>query len=521
MEENRPPQVIPVSDVSQEEPFPIIDPPKQTSASRKNKLTLARLAKSIRVWALNFIVVFLVVVLLKVVIQEIYNKGYHIRALRVPQEVELSGYDGVTASYMMLDDVNRMISIGNRNRNTKDVEEYKQSAERNQLQVEVAGVGISPETISSYIKQAIGIKSKSIGGEIVRQGNTLKFFLRIGGWPMETFTQKIDSAGVASAVEKIIQQGAESVLKRSYPLLLGYYYFTMIDEKAIDAFHYTIQSQPDQAADAYAMLAAYTCFYISNRDSTSAMPLIRKSLTIDPLNSTAYGAWGIIEDLAGNSAKSEELLRKAVQLDPTNISSRENLGVKLYFLGKDDEAISCFEKCYSLDNTYTRSLSYWTYLLFEQGKISEANEKLEKLRYLESSEGNDLAIAIPLAEGDTTLAMVNFRKAKEKTSLDELMGGLNTLADHLKRRKNYDLSFKLLRFALRQDSASKVATIPFVTLAELYGLTAQEEKFYSNLEKSFKLGFRPHQANLIKDEPYKTFASADRYKKLIAKYKIK
>src|SRR5258706_2246287 len=186
MDENNPPEMKEEIDLPQEEPVSKNEIPEPTPSSKERRVNLKRLAKSVRTWAVNLIIVFFAIVLLKILIQEVYDRGYHIQAIRVPQEFELNGYDGVTAAYMILDDVNKMIAVGNRNRNTSEVEEYKQSSERNQLQVEVAGIGISPETISAYIKQAIGIKSKSISGEIVKQGNTLKLFLRISGSPTET-----------------------------------------------------------------------------------------------------------------------------------------------------------------------------------------------------------------------------------------------------------------------------------------------------------------------------------------------
>src|SRR5260221_1249477 len=154
MEDNSPPEPQQQKiDLPREEPISKNEGPEPTTPSRKRKITFERLAKSIRTWAFNFIVIFFAIVLLKILIQEVYDRGYHIQALRVPQEFEINGYDGVTAAYMILDDVNQMITVGNQSRTISEVEEYKQSSERNQLQVEVAAIGISPATISAYINQ--------------------------------------------------------------------------------------------------------------------------------------------------------------------------------------------------------------------------------------------------------------------------------------------------------------------------------------------------------------------------------
>jgi tetratricopeptide (TPR) repeat protein len=170
-----------------------------------------------------------------------------------------------------------------------------------------------------------------------------------------------------------------------------------------------------------------------------------------------------------------------------------------------------------LDSTYTTTLEYWARLLFDQGKFEEAKEKLDKLRFLDPTLGNLLLIAIPVAQGDNALAARDI--SKTSLSTDELIGGFNTLADYQKNRKHYDLGIRLLRFALRLDSTSYSATFPLATLAEIYGLKGDKEKFYSSLEKSIRLGFKPDR-DFNQIEPYKTFLSEERYKKLLAKYKI-
>lgn len=514
-----------LNEVKPEEGLPQKQPDEKTQLPAKNKSflklwpTIDRYAKVVRIWSLNFLILFFAFVLLKIIIQEIYDRGYHIQAIRVPAEFQANGYDGVTTAFMLLGDVNLMIERGNNARSLKEIEEYKDYAERNQLQVEFAGVGISPEVVSSYIKSALGVKSRSINGEIVRDGDELKFFLRISGHPTKVLTQHIATNTATKAFERLLQKGAEEVLKQNNPSLLGLYYsFSSSDkDKTEETFHFAIQSQPNQASNIYAWLAEF--IYEHDRDSTEAMSLIRRSIAINPKNSNAYRVWaGVYEE---NKEKSIQLFRKSVALDPTDTYSLGSLGVKLYLEGRQEEAIECFRPCYSLDSTSHWVLYWWAQVLIDQNKLEEANRKIERMKYLNTDIGTRCAIGNCLIVGDTARARRELKTLTRAVGphFSLLIGYLNDLASRKKSHKQYDIAFRLVRFALKLDSTTRDAAHPYSTLAELYALTGKKEKFYNSLEKAFHLGYKPRLSAL--NDPYKIFSKEERYQKLLAKFGIR
>ncbi|MFM6369711.1 MAG: hypothetical protein ACKPGN_16035, partial [Dolichospermum sp.] len=56
------------------------------------------------------------------------------------------------------------------------------------------------------------------------ENGTLRLFLRITGERTQTLEASYDSSGQYKAFKKLIQLGAESVLKMNHPPLLGLYY---------------------------------------------------------------------------------------------------------------------------------------------------------------------------------------------------------------------------------------------------------------------------------------------------------
>ena len=289
---------------------------------RKWLLRSERIAKGIRTWALTLILLILAVAFINLIIREINDKSYHVQTFRVPEDLARDGYDGITVAYQLLDEVNEMIRYGNHTRSLKTVEAYNQSADRTQLQVEVAGVGISPETITTYFKQALGVNTHSINGEIVKKTNSLKLFIRISGQEPETIDQLIDSLDIHAALEKLMRRGAQVVLKKNNPLLLGLYYTEKgNNELAIESFRYAIHQQPAQASNAYAWWGE--ALFRAYDDTTVAMPKVRKALALDPKSATAYAVMASRGEFSKESR--EKFFRKSLSFDSSWVTTWDGL----------------------------------------------------------------------------------------------------------------------------------------------------------------------------------------------------
>jgi len=505
-----------------------------TKIKQKNPWRFSKIDDHIRSWLFTALILFFSFILVRLIVQEITDDSFHIQAFRVPENLVKVGYDGVTSAYMLMDKVNHIIEIGNQTRSIKDLGAYNQSAEKTELNVEISGIGLSPEIISLYIKQALGIKSKTIGGEVIRSSEGLVMMLRMGPGPAEEIYEKIDTEGEVVAYNKLFQQAAQRILMKNNPLVLGLYFRreSWMEGKngdAISAFRQATLQNRSEAADAYAWWAE-KLYNTSDRDTSLAMPKIRKALAIDSLNKTAINIWGCMN--AFPFEQRIKLLRKAVKIDPTWVTAWNDLGAALYHhdLPKyKAEAIQCFQKCQKIDSTYWKSYEHWGRLLMYNGQFEEAAEKLDKALllkpkslfealYFDDAIYYGIAVLSNNQTFSTFLKQDHFTISRDNQKLEnnQILGEkLNSIGYALEIHKQYTGAFKIIRQALEYDSTSKIASGSLSTMAELYGLTGDSENFYHYIEKALKVGWKPELKDICKDDPYKKFCGESRFQKLL------
>jgi tetratricopeptide (TPR) repeat protein len=470
----------------------------------------------------------MVIILAKLIIRDVNDHSYHIQPFRMPQDFVSEGYDGTTTAYVILDKVNEIIQEGNHTRSIIEIEKYNQNFEQNEVKLEVSGIGISPEAISSYFKRFFGIQTNTISGEFVKEDSKLKLFLRITGEPTQTIAESTDSLGKYGAFKKLIQRGAESILKMNNPTLLALYYGSNEDyDQAFATFRFAIQKNPQMTANIYAWWAE--ALYFRDNDTTYAMPKIRQALSVDPTNAAAYNIWGNMYKYFGKNYEEQiRVLRKATELDPNCVACWNDLGATLAFESRqgdkknEAEAITCFEKCYSLDSTYTTSFRHWADLLFLQGKIDEASEKIEKVGYHRFDFNSILYLALCIARNDKPQISITYKNILKNVPVKTVIARLNSGAFRHEQRGNYDIAFKLVRFALEKDSTTSAAALPLSTLAELEVLTGNKEGFYRHIDKALKLGLLNDidKNDLKEDEPYKSLSNEKRFQELLKKNNI-
>lgn len=514
---------------------------QEAETKKKSPWQFSKIDDHIRSWVFTALILFFSVILIRLIVKEINDDSYHIQAFRMPESLEKDGYDGVTSAYLLMDRVNHMIAIANKTRSIKDLGEYNQSAEKTELHVEISGIGLSPEIISLYIKQALGIKSKTIGGEVVRvNGKGLCMYLRISPGTTEEIYQKIDSSGEVVAYNKLIQKAAEKVLIKNNPLLLGLYFLEErwsdgITADAVDAFREATLQDKSKAADAYAWWAEFL-YRTSNNDTTEAMPKIRKALAMDSLNKTATCNLGGMEVFPYEHQI--KLLRKAVKLDPTWVTAWNDLGATLLYhdyIKNKEEAIHCFQQCHLLDSTYFVSYHHWGRLLMYHGEFEKANEKLDKALSLRPkhlygdffTSGLYYGIAV-LVNNQSTFnsflqqdRMEYFVDGKKITNEQRLGEKLNEVAFDLELHKQYSGAFKILKKALEYDSTSQHADGTLSTMAEIYSLTGDEENFYKYIRKALEVGWKPDLAENCNLDAYKKYCGEPRFQKLLKEFGIK
>ncbi len=475
-----------------------------------------QLAHAIRNWLLTLVAFVLLIVLARLIIIEISDKSYRIQAFRMPLEFVEAGYDGVSTAYLLQDKVNQIIREGNFTRSVREVEKYNQSSEHEDVKVEVSGIGVSPEAIAHYFKKFLGIKTRTISGDIILKDKVLQLFLRITGEPTQVLTASIDSAGRYAAFDKLIQKGGEAVLKVNNPIVLALYYGDNNNDDAIEAFRVATQRNPSMAASIYAWWGEF--LYWRDSDTTHAMKKIRQALRIDPANAAAYNIWG---NMAGHFSdeEQEKYLRKAIELDPGCVACWNDLGAFLANVkGKDADAIACFEQCHQLDSTYAVVFRHWSNVLIRQGKFEDAAEKIDKMSYLVNDFNNHYTLLIALLQHDDVQAMVNYQKLKTQSSDEQITEFLNSRAYQLEKEGYYAVAFRVIKFAVAIDSTSAYAAFPLSTLAELEALTGNKEGFYYHFTKALKLGL-PLSDSALELEPYKSLQNEPRFQTIMKRGK--
>lgn len=432
-----------------------------------------------------------------------------------------NGYDGKVVAYKIGDYVKTVINTTRLTWSPKEIEEYNQSADRNQVKLEVAGVGVSPDAIVRYLKQVIGITTKDISGFITIDGKYIKCSLGITGRGYADLEEPIIDSDVSDAIDKLIRSAGREILKITDPLLLGIYYAAELipngephgDSLGIEMFRYAILNKPEQASNAYAWWAR--SILNTTNDSAKTLDKIKKSLEINPDNAIAYRFWSGLKYRNKEYEEADKLIKKSLSLDSTSGATWGILGRRYLNMNgeKDQEAELCFRRSIKFDPWDPRKRMDLCKVLFYEGKFKEFAAEFEssesQLRY-----HYYLQIASLEATKDTVSAKKIFDQIKEKRGR-ELSSQLNNFAFELENRDRMQ-ALHYVRLSIKADSTY---SLPYTTLAEIYGLNGDDEKFYLNLEKAFMLGI-PVSSVDEKTEPYHGYVSEERYQKLKSKYRI-
>ena len=444
--------------------------------------------------------------------RELADNSFTIQPFTLPAEYVEKGYTGEVFSGVVLHKLNNIIDEANNRRTLKELEQYNGSSGKIHVKLEISGVAISPEVISSYIKHAFGVTPRSISGAVIRFDNSLALFLTISGHPLKVISQNMDSLSMQKALSILSTKAAEEILKTQNHLLAGlYFYEERRLEEAIDHFKAAVYEQPEYKSTAYAHWG--DAVVIQTRDTLTASKLIRKGLAIDPNNGTAYR---ILGNMTGQFSlqKAERYYRKSVKVDPTSERSWYRLGQVLQQdSSREMEAIKCYQKAYALNKSNTGSLVGLIEIFYFRKEYDKASEYLEYFDYLQPEDAAHLKIALAEATGDSTQSRALIEKSTDKTRLaDEL----NSLAFKQEIKKNYRSGFRLINLALMADSSY---AIPYTTRAELCALTGNADGFYLNLEKALQKGLPLYELRRMEnDELYRKKSSEARYKDLVRKY---
>jgi tetratricopeptide (TPR) repeat protein len=460
--------------------------------------------------------------------REVNDGSYHIQEFQVPRQISEMGYSGDVVARKIQNRVVEFVGIANRTWSQKELEEYSQSADRTQLQVEVAGIGFSPQVLVRSLKGTFGIPSKEISGEVTYAGKRLRLTLRVTGQKNAfVLDEEMVDQSEGDAMESLIVKSAQKVLEINNPLLLGILFTGDIttseikhnDSLGIKMFRLAIATKPEQAAHAYVWWAR-SIFDISG-DSILASRKLAKALSIDPETALAYHYLAQMKFHNGDFVEGERLMKKALELDPTSHWSWRALGWR-YKRGngeRDNEAIQCYRKAIELGLNNPNDEMDLAFLYYYNNKYDEA------LDLIESKENLGIRYDLPLKYlvlknlNDSLQADIELDRLRvDSKDSRRLSDRFNRLAYELEERKNkWPDAFELANLAIQLDSTN---AYPFTTKAELSGLAGDEQGFYNNLELAIRKGFDLSEID-EHDEPYHKYSGDQRYQLLREKHKIR
>ena len=520
-------------ELEETDPLPVLSPDEEGAKKKKGKKIVSILADVVRRFSFrkveraialtSSLVIRTAIVLLAIFVslfiyREFRDTSYRIRAFRVPESFARDGYDGISVAHQLQDDILQIIKRAKGSGEFGQIDEYKISDEQSNFQVEVAGVGLSPQVMLTNLKEFLGLSTNSISGEIIKHGNTLRLSLRMSGHDAILLIQPLDTADENQSLVMLIESGAVAIRRDKNPFMLGKY-FENSDrpEQATSMYRYAIHHQSESAADAYAWWG------LSFADSVDAFSRFNKALALDPDNANAHHAIGHWYEKHAHVKRAVDAYKRSLQYDPSvsniwyhlaNINLQDGTGKE------DVEAeINC-KKCISIDPANVICFILLSRAFYLQNKFSEADDAIEQALYLapQNVAALGLSIAISQATGGRNSSVHSIDRL-ENSAMKQLAGlGLNNLAVTLyDQRKEYDKALTILKVALYADSTSREARFTYATTAEVYGLTGNKEGFYSNLEKALQLEFSPTPYEEL--EPYRSLKKEKRYQDLLSKYK--
>lgn len=452
--------------------------------------------------------------------QELSDNSYHISEIRLPQKISEQGYTGTTLATKLEAHIRMYIHGAHFTWSKKEVERYNKSDSKSQIQVEVAGLGFTPQTITKAIREMLGLPRKEIMGDVIISDSSLLFKITIDKNALETVEVPIGK-NLDAPLDDLLRKGALQIVEDTEPLVAGVLFAgnytignTQNDpEKAIRMFRNTIGSRPDQESLAYAWWARV--LWAEHRDSVEALEKINKAFRIDPDNALAYRTKSTIMYQTGNLMEAEKLMKKSLELDPTSSSGWATLATRYRALNgqKDAEAILAYRKAIKLDpdNMYEFELAW---LLARNKDYKQALEVIEDKENQGTmrSDMEGLKYACMIGQGDSVRADVILQKIKAK---DVMADAINRLAYDFELTGRLEDAMDFVLLAIKIDST---VAISYTTLAEIFGLKSNDAEFYKNLEKALALGYNVEEIKATKDEPYRSYANQEQFKNLLSKY---
>lgn len=505
-------------------------------------------------WRFFVLLLFLGVALF--LIKGLRNDAYAIKTFQVPDAFSKAGYsDGVIAK-KLVDELNAIETFVS-SAKAGPLDNVQSEIGKPDLNIEVMGVGLTLNTITYYLRDLLGRKNRSIGGELTDVDQKLSLTLRMTDHPPQTFSRNYQENERSQALSYVLHEAAKKILQNLDPYRIAVYYYRKKESsKCLEAIGEILETRPEEAKWAYLAWGnllnqedkpreamekfrqaiqldsqfelawtnlAWAEFELKNHEK--AIAAFQKLTTLNPQKGSYWNSLAFCHRRSGQYEKADQAYAKAVKTEPDVIWWPRNWAD--FKLQQKDTA--AFEALFSKikNNPNLRGLDYYrvmaSYAMYTGRPDSAAHyiqnalaldpdnmgilQQLTNLHYRHTKNFEQVKVyarrLIDLAEEQSEIRPRHFRQnyynymARADYSLEE-----------------FDSALIHVQKAIDLDTLSSA---PYTTLAETYAFMGEYEAFYQSIEIALDKGFKNLDQHLH-EEPYRRFAKEERFLKLLDKY---
>ena len=331
------------------------------------------------------------------------------------------------------------------------------------LDLKVPGAGISITSLIEYVASFFGRSPKTISGEIIANGDTLRITTRLSGRFAGTrMAQKKN-------LESLLQEAAEDIYKLDDPPTLAYYYYAHgYDTGCLETIYYCLENESSEDdARAYVLWGQYLAdknnyteaiakYKIANgldpkdveiyirlantkgwttdqivdeaerqRTYSEILATFEQAKNVDPNNTDVYINWGWALQEQGNIDEAIAKFEQAIKIDPKKSDSYVSYGDVLIMMQRYKEAIAQFEQAIKIDPTNSSVYHSWADVFIFNDQLDSAIAKYEEATKIDPRDPwayFNWGLALE-EQGKNAAATAKFRRAIEiDPSLAEFVG---------------------------------------------------------------------------------------------------
>lgn len=489
---------------------------------------------------------FLIIMTVLLVFRIFKEEGYSIEGFSVPEGLSKNGFDGNVMARQLQDEYT-LVKSEVKSIKTESFQSISGS-EQAEMNISVMGFGISLRSIAFQLRELLGRKNNVIRCEITQADSALAVTMRMTNYASVTFISP-PKLGERATFAYLNRKICEQILKNSDPYRLSLYFQRKGKyDEGIEIARKMLGENPEERHWAKIALGSA---YQEMGQTALALKEFEEAAELSPNFALAYWRFALYYQQNGQDSLALPYLEKALKITPNEVQYLGIYGSALNNLKRFDESDRIFEKIVKLLPNDPVWYSYWGGIKQKRGDIKGAKE-LFLLAAKHSLKINERLLNesyLAFLERDTVLGI---KKSRQVLDYDpNNLSIIESLVQYYISKKQYREITQLPKMTLNQmdkkivqnyhnvlamafnmsgqkDSAFanvKIAIdvnpknpVPFTTLAEVYAMNGDENKFYEILEKAFVLGFNP--ANLTPDDlPYSRFVGKKRYEDLLKKYR--